>query len=178
MRRADLMYGDHLQQQYKGYTICGSAESVHNDSGLYFAHASVLLIRPDNTCVVADSYQDQLFIFADEPLAQQVGLFLAELAVDHFVPPPAYFLTPMNIGWAVDILRRAADECKTREIRRPKLYEALDFLEQERSSLNGSLNVIGANCRAIGATNGKRTNFVKRYELRRAGFNKHAPRCS
>jgi hypothetical protein len=37
---------------------------------------------------------------------------------------------PMNIGWAVDILRRAADECKTRVIRRPKLYEALDFLEQ------------------------------------------------
>ena len=36
----------------------------------------------------------------------------------------------MNIGWAVDILRGAADECKTREIRRPKLYEALDFLEQ------------------------------------------------
>ena len=59
-----------------------------------------------------------------------VGLFLAELAVDHFVPPPAYYLTPMNIGWAVDILRRAADECKTREIRRPKLYEALDFLEK------------------------------------------------
>ena len=36
----------------------------------------------------------------------------------------------MNIGWAVDILRRAADECKIREIRRPKLYEALDFLER------------------------------------------------
>lgn len=28
------------------------------------------------------------------------------------------------------ILRRAAEECKTREIRRPKLYEALDFLGQ------------------------------------------------
>jgi hypothetical protein len=36
----------------------------------------------------------------------------------------------MNIGWGVDILRRAADECKVREIRRPKLYEAIDFLEQ------------------------------------------------
>jgi hypothetical protein len=33
--------------------------------------------------------------------------------------------------WAgpVDIIRRAAVECKTREIRRAKLYEALDFLE-------------------------------------------------
>ena len=124
------MFGDELQQQYKGYTICGSAESVHNDSGLYFAHASVLLIRPNNVCVEVNRYQDQLFVFDDEALAQQVGLFLAEIAVDHFVPPPAYYLTPMNIGWAVDILRRAADECKTREIRRPKLYEALDFLEQ------------------------------------------------
>ena len=36
----------------------------------------------------------------------------------------------MDFAWAVDILRRAAEECKTREIRRPKLYEALDFLEQ------------------------------------------------
>jgi hypothetical protein len=124
------MFGDELQQQYKGYTICGSAESVHNNSGLYFAHASVLLIRSDNVCVEVDRYQDQLFVFDDEALAQQVGLFLAEIAVDHFVPPPAYYLAPMNIGWAVDILRRAADECKTREIRRPKLYEALDFLEQ------------------------------------------------
>jgi hypothetical protein len=90
----------------------------------------VLLIRPNNVCVEVNRYQDQLFVFDDEALAQQVGLFLAEIAVDHFVPPPAYYLTPMNIGWAVDILRRAADECKTREIRRPKLYEALDFLEQ------------------------------------------------
>ena len=41
------MFGDDLQQQYKGYTICGSAEPVHNDSGLYFAHASVLLTLPN-----------------------------------------------------------------------------------------------------------------------------------
>src|SRR4249920_739553 len=34
------------------------------------------------------------------------------------------------MAWAVDILRRTADECKIREIRRPKLYEALDFLEK------------------------------------------------
>jgi len=30
-----------------------------------------------------------------------------------------------------DIIRRAAVECKEREIRRPKLYEALDFLEKQ-----------------------------------------------
>jgi hypothetical protein len=124
------MFGDSLQQQYKGYTIHGSAESVHNDSGLYFAHASVLLTLPNMVCVQAYRDQDPALIFDNEDEAQIVGLFLAELAVDHFVPPPAYYLTPMNIGWAVDILRRAADECKSREIRRPKLYEALDFLEQ------------------------------------------------
>lgn len=33
------------------------------------------------------------------------------------------------ITWAVDILRRAADECTVREICRPKVYEALEFLE-------------------------------------------------
>ena len=32
---------------------------------------------------------------------------------------------------AVDIIRRAAVECKEREIRRPKLYESLDFLEKQ-----------------------------------------------
>ena len=125
------------------------------------------------TCVQAYRDQDQLFIFDDEDEAQLVGLFLAELAVDHFVPPPAYYLTPMNIGWAVDILRRAADECKTREIRRPKLYEALDFLEQTieptwlvkryRRELSG-----------IGTPIGKRTNSAKRCESRLEGFNKHA----
>jgi hypothetical protein len=37
----------------------------------------------------------------------------------------------MDFAWAVDIIRRAAVECKEREIRRPKLYESLDFLEKQ-----------------------------------------------
>jgi len=79
----------------------------------------------------------------------------------------------MNIGWAVDILRRAADKCKIREIRRPKLYEALDFLEKSvepawlvkryRRELSGT-----------GATYGKRINFVKRCKSRREGFSRLA----
>ena len=36
----------------------------------------------------------------------------------------------MDFAWAIDIIRRAAVECKEREIRRPKLYESLDFLEK------------------------------------------------
>ena len=87
------MFFDELQRQYKGYTISGSAESVHNDSGLYFAHASVLLTLPHMVCVEAYRDQDHLFRFDDEDEARVVGLFLAELAVDHFVPPPAYYLT-------------------------------------------------------------------------------------
>jgi hypothetical protein len=58
---------------------------VHNDSGLYFAHASVLLTRPDMVCIQAYQDQDQTFVFDNEDEAQIVGLFLAELAVDHFV---------------------------------------------------------------------------------------------
>jgi hypothetical protein len=79
------MFGDALQQQYKGYTICGSAKSVHIGSGRYWAHASVLLTRPNMTCVQAYSDQDQAFVFDNEDEAQIVGLFLAELAVDHFI---------------------------------------------------------------------------------------------
>jgi hypothetical protein len=50
--------------------------------------------------------------------------------VDNFLPPVEYYLTPMNAAWAVNVLRRAAEECKNREIRRAKLYEALDYLEK------------------------------------------------
>ena len=111
-------------------------------SGMHASHCCLELLKPrpngslrSLTNPVIHAFKstvirNKLFVYDDEDMAQQVGLFLAELAVDHFVPPPVYYLTPMNIGWAVDILRRAADECKTREIRRPKLYEALDFLEQ------------------------------------------------
>ena len=62
--------------------------------------------------------------------AKYIGLWLAELSVDSFLPPVEYYLTPMNTAWAVNIVRRAAEECKEREIRRSKLYEALDFLEK------------------------------------------------
>lgn len=54
------------------------------------------------------------------------GCFLAELAVDHLLPPPAYYLTPMNVAWAVNITRRSVEDCKIRNIPTPILYEALD----------------------------------------------------
>ena len=61
---------------------------------------------------------------------KSIGLWLAEISVDNFLPPVEYFLTPMKTAWAVTIVRRAAEECKEREIHRSKLYEALDFLEK------------------------------------------------
>jgi hypothetical protein len=36
----------------------------------------------------------------------------------------------MNAAWAVDLLRRGAVEFMQREIQRPKLYDALDYLEK------------------------------------------------
>jgi len=75
-------------------------------------------------------FQDRLLACDEEDLSKWFGLFLAQIAVDHCLPKPWYYLRPMDFAWAVDILRRAAEECKTTEIRRPKLYEALDFLEQ------------------------------------------------
>ncbi len=89
-----------------------------------------MLIKPDNTCLEVDRFHDKFLTYDDEDLSRWFGLGLAEIAVDEFLPPVAYYLRPMDVGWAVDILRRGADECKVREIRRPKLYEALDFLEQ------------------------------------------------
>ena len=58
------------------------------------------------------------------------GLEVAKLLVDKTAMAAAYYLRPMDIGWAVDILRRAAVACVRREIRIAKVYEALDFLEK------------------------------------------------
>ena len=58
------------------------------------------------------------------------GLGIAEISVDQFLPSPAYYLTPMNVAWAIDILRSSTEDHHIREIRRPMLYEALTFLDQ------------------------------------------------
>ena len=56
---------------------------------------------------------------------------LPKIAVDNWLPTPWYYIRPMDFAWAMDIIRRAAVECKEREIRRPKLYESLDLLEKQ-----------------------------------------------
>src|SRR5262245_8652852 len=100
-----------LTQSYKGYTIHGDAAPVHNDINLFFAQGSVLLLRPDNTLLQVERLDYPLLTYEYDHLASWFGLFLAELAGDHCLPPPAYYLRQMDFAWAVDILRRAATEC-------------------------------------------------------------------
>ena len=85
-----------MEQNYKGFTICGAAAPVHNDIGLSFAVGSVLLLLPDNCVLLVLRFYDPLITCDDEDLAKWFGIFLAELAVDHCLPPPAYYLRPMD----------------------------------------------------------------------------------
>ncbi len=80
---------------------------------------------PDTVCIQAERFHDPLLTYEDEDLAWLFGLFVAELTVDNWLPNPWFYLRPVDFAWAVDIIRRAAVECKEREIRRPKLYESL-----------------------------------------------------
>jgi hypothetical protein len=41
-------------------------------------------------------------------LCKWFGLGIAEITIDYCLPPAEYFFLPMKLGWAVDILRRAA----------------------------------------------------------------------
>jgi hypothetical protein len=95
----------------------------------WFAVGEVLLDKHDRYVLLVDRFLDENLTYDDEVLCKWFGLGVAEIAVDHFLPPADYFFLPMNVGWAVDVLRRTALECKEREIRISKLYEALDFLE-------------------------------------------------
>jgi hypothetical protein len=124
------MPGSSIEQQYKGYRLSGDAEPVSNYGQNWYATGRVWINRPDNSCIMADYFKDRLLTYEDKDTAKCIGLWLAEISVDNFLPPVEYYLTPMNVAWAVNILRRAAEECKDREIRRSKLYEALDFLEK------------------------------------------------
>ena len=120
-----------VDRSYKGYTISGSARIVFGWGARWSAEGSVLLVKPASSlCLLIAAVADPLLVFDDEAFATLTGCFLAELAVDHLLPPPAYYLTSMNVAWAVDIIRRSAEDCKIRNIQTPKLYEALDYLEE------------------------------------------------
>jgi hypothetical protein len=102
------MYGHEtsIERRYKGFRLSGRALSVHNDSDQWFAVGWVYVDMPDNSLYGVDNYSDPSLAYEDEELAAWFGLFLAEIVVDHLVPPVEYYLTPMNPAWAVDLLRR------------------------------------------------------------------------
>ena len=104
------MYGHEvsIERRYKGFRLSGRALSVHNDSDQWFVVGWVYLDMPDNSLYGVDNYSDPSLAYEDEELAAWFGLFLAEIVVDHLVPPVEYYLTPMNPAWAVDLLRRGA----------------------------------------------------------------------
>jgi hypothetical protein len=123
------MYNKPIEAMYNGFRISGDAQPVAMGDNRWFAVGEVLLNKRDQSVLLVDRFIDNNLIYDDEVLCKWFGLGMAEITVDHLLPPLEYFFMPMNVGWAVDILRRAALECKEREIRRSKLYEALDFLE-------------------------------------------------
>lgn len=59
-----------LTQDYRCFTICGAAAPVHNDSGLFFAEGSVLLLLPDNCVLLVLQYYDPFITCDDEDLAK------------------------------------------------------------------------------------------------------------
>jgi hypothetical protein len=123
------MYSAPIEMHYNGFRISGSALPVAMVGNRWFAVGEVLLDKRDHSVLLVNRFLDSELTYDDEALCKWFGLGVAEILVDHFLPPVEFFFLPMNVGWAVDILRRAALECKEREIRRSKLYEALDFLE-------------------------------------------------
>ena len=114
-----------IEQHYKDYRLSGDADLVSHHAPNWYAIGRVWVNRSDNSCIMADCFNDKLLTYEDEDTAKYIGLWLAEISVDNFLSPIEYYVTPMNTAWAVAIVRRAAEECKEREIRKVKLYEAL-----------------------------------------------------
>jgi hypothetical protein len=99
-------------------------------SDLWIPIATVLLRKPSGSVLQVERYRDEQLAYEDGDLAAWFGLGIAEISVDRCLPPPEYYLQPMTVGRAIDILRRGAEDHHKREIRRPQLYEALNFLDE------------------------------------------------
>ena len=119
-----------LARSYRGFRIEGGAQSVYGESGAWHAVATVTLLTPQHTLIQVYRYENYESTDADAGLAAWFGLFLAQIAVDHFIPSTDYFLTPMHAAWAIDLVHRSAAEFMDREVRAAKLYEALDYMER------------------------------------------------
>ena len=124
------MYGHEtsIERRYKGFRIYGDARSVHNESPRWFAVGQVFVDMPNGSLYGVENFSDPSLAYEDEELAAWFGLGLAEIVVDHLVPPAEYYLTPMNPAWAVDLLRRGARDVGKLQL--VKLYEAMEYLEK------------------------------------------------
>jgi hypothetical protein len=118
-----------LERPYRGYVVQGTAEPPGPYSDLWVPIATVLLKKPAGSVLEVERYRDEQLADEDGDLAASFGLGIAEICVDRCLPSPAYYLTPMTVARAVEILRRGAEDHHKREIRRPELYEALTFLD-------------------------------------------------
>jgi hypothetical protein len=159
------MFGpESLERPYKGYRIEGGAQSQGPNSNLWLSVATVLLKKPDGTLLQVDQYRDPLLAYESGDLAAWFGLGVAEILVDHCLPPSAHYLQPMTVERAVDILRRGAEDHDKREIRRPELYDALTFLDKLLEKKNWLVRRYRNALR--GDTRNRREKMERREELR------------
>jgi hypothetical protein len=90
-----------IEQHYKDYRLSGDADLVSHHAPNWYATGRVWVNRSDNSCIMADCFNDKLLTYEDEDTAKYIGLWLAEISVDNFLPPIEYYVTPMNTAWAV-----------------------------------------------------------------------------
>jgi len=153
-----------VERPYKGYLIEGSAQPLGPYSNLWVPVATVLLKKPSGSVLQVERYRDELLEYDDGELAAWFGLGIAEISVDRCLPPPGYYLTPMSVTRAVDILRRGAENHHKTEIRTPELYDALSFLDQFFGRKNG---LVGRYRNALrGDTRNQREKMEQRENLR------------
>jgi hypothetical protein len=125
-----------IHRAYNGYIVEGSAQSLGPHSDLWIALGTVLLEKPEGSVLQVEHYQNPTLAYENGDLAAWFGLGIAEISVDHCLPPSSFYLTPMNVARAIDIIRRGAEDYHKREIRTPELYEALSLLDQFLSKKN------------------------------------------
>jgi hypothetical protein len=119
-----------IHRAYNGYIVEGSAQPLGPQSDLWIAVATVLLKKPQGSVLQVKHYQNPTLAYENGDLAAWFGLGIAEISVDYCLPPPSFYLAPMNVARAIDIVRSGAEDYHKREVRKPGIYEALSLLDQ------------------------------------------------
>ena len=119
-----------IHRAYNGYIVEGSAQPLGPHSDLWIAVGTILLKKPEGSVLQVEHYQSPTLAYENGDLAAWFGLGIAEISVDHCLPPASFHLAPMNVARAINIVRSGAEHYHKREIRTPELYEALTLLDQ------------------------------------------------